>query len=95
MAHLLFVFREQLDWGRLLRRFGTHWRVLLAHLLLFGYVYPRHAGSIPRSLLKQLTERLERESPPPTRKNNPCRGPMLSRTQYAIDVSQWGLTPIR
>ena len=29
-----------LDWPRLLMRFGDHWRVLLSHLILFGFIYP-------------------------------------------------------
>src|SRR5262249_30892737 len=39
VAHLLLCCAQNLDWDRLLARFGPHWRVLLTHLLLFGYVY--------------------------------------------------------
>ena len=40
IAHLLRARADQLAWRRLLRRFGPHWRVLLGHLVLFGFVYP-------------------------------------------------------
>ena len=40
VLHLLRARGPQLDWPRLVRRFGPHWRVLLGHLVLFGYVYP-------------------------------------------------------
>jgi hypothetical protein len=40
VAHLLHCCAEELDWQRLLARFGEHWRVLLSHLVLFGYIYP-------------------------------------------------------
>jgi len=40
VAHLLRCCAEELDWQRLLARFGEHWRVLLSHLVLFGYIYP-------------------------------------------------------
>lgn len=33
-----------LDWSRLARRFGQHWRVLPSHLILFGCIYPTSAG---------------------------------------------------
>ncbi|MDC8448805.1 MAG: hypothetical protein LV473_10645 [Nitrospira sp.] len=40
IAHLLHVRSEKLDWGWLLWRFDRQWRVLLSHLVLFGFVYP-------------------------------------------------------
>jgi hypothetical protein len=38
VAHLIRARGKQLDWGRLLERFGPHWRVLLSHQILFGFV---------------------------------------------------------
>src|SRR5262249_13068499 len=38
--HLLRACGRDLDWRRLLGRYGAHWRVLLSHLVLFGFVYP-------------------------------------------------------
>src|SRR5205085_9359114 len=35
VAHLLHSCAESLDWDHLLDRFAHHWRVLLAHLVLF------------------------------------------------------------
>jgi hypothetical protein len=55
--HLLRACSGEIDWERLLRRFGPHWRVLLSHLLLFGFV---------------------------------CRGTLLSRAQYLVDLERWG-----
>jgi len=45
VAHLLHCCAEELDWQRLLARFGEHWRVLLSHLVLFGYIYPARTAS--------------------------------------------------
>src|SRR4051794_32417758 len=39
VAHMLRAHGSSLDWPRLLRRMGPHWRVLLGHLILFGYIY--------------------------------------------------------
>ena len=37
-----------LDWNRVLRRFEPHWRVLLSHLVLFGFIYPgASAATVP------------------------------------------------
>jgi hypothetical protein len=40
VLHLIRTRQNEIDWPRLLSRFGEHWRVLLSHLVLFPYVYP-------------------------------------------------------
>ena len=40
VAHLIKARAEKIDWHRLVRRFGSHWPVLLAHLLLFRFIFP-------------------------------------------------------
>lgn len=95
VAHLLHACAPSMDWPRLLRRFGVHWRVLLAHLVLYGFVYPGERSRIPAALLDELTERLRRESrdePPATRL---CAGTLLSREQYLVDVEQLGYADAR
>ncbi|MFL5807759.1 MAG: hypothetical protein ACJ8CR_39275, partial [Roseiflexaceae bacterium] len=47
IAHLLHACGQNLDWHRLLKRFGAHWQVLLSHLILFGYIYPTERSRIP------------------------------------------------
>jgi predicted nucleotidyltransferase len=91
IAHLLQANAEQLDWRGLLERFGPHWRVLLAHLTLFGYIYPGERGRVPRWVLDKLIARLAAE----TRHHLPedphvCAGTLLSREQYLHDVEQLG-----
>jgi hypothetical protein len=49
VMHLLLACAERLDWRRLLARFDAHWRVLLADLSLFGFVYPSERTRIPSS----------------------------------------------
>ena len=36
------------------RRFGAYWRILLAHLLLFQFIYPTATKKIPQELLQDL-----------------------------------------
>ena len=61
IAHLIRCRGEAIDWRRLLRRFGEHWRVLFGHLVLFGFIYPAERDKIPAWLLKELSDRLVNE----------------------------------
>jgi hypothetical protein len=95
IAHLLRARGPQLDWDRLLQRFGPHWRVLLAHLILFGFIYPGERASIPNRVLSKLLSRLQEEQGrvPPT--GRLCQGTLLSREQYLPDIQQWGYRDAR
>jgi Nucleotidyl transferase of unknown function (DUF2204) len=88
--HLLRTGAATLDWARLLRRFGSNWRLLLTHLILFGYTYPAERLEIPTSVMILLLERLQEEqmSPPPPERV--CQGTFLSRSQYLMDIQLWG-----
>jgi hypothetical protein len=91
IAHLLHAAAEQLDWPGLLERFGPHWRVLLAHLTLFGYVYPGERHRVPAWVLEELLGRLAAETrQPPTSDAHVCAGTLLSREQYLHDVEHLG-----
>ena len=79
--------RPTLDWERLLGRFGPHWRVLLAHLILFGFIYPWERA-VPGWVMDELLGRLRRGEGSAARRV--CRGTLLSRVQYLMDVEGWG-----
>ena len=81
IAHLIRGRGETMDWGRLLRRFGEHWRVLFGHLVTFGFIYPAERAKIPGWLLKELSDRLvnEIEAPLPARPDM-LRHAALART---------------
>lgn len=95
IAHLLRARADKLDWDRLLLRFGPHWRVLLGHLVLFGFIYPGERTKIPRHVMHDLLSRLaaEVDSSPGTERT--CRGTLLSRSQYLNDIDQWGYLDAR
>jgi hypothetical protein len=90
IAHLIKARGDRLEWERLVSRFGEHWRVLLAHLTLFGFIYPGDRGLIPRAVLEDLLARLSAEtalgSVPPDEAGRVCLGPLLSREQYLADL---------
>lgn len=94
VAHLLHCCAEELDWQRLLARFGEHWRVLLSHLVLFGYIYPapaatpansasathppRGAARIPAAVMATLIDRLSRETFAPAAEPGGTAGDIMS-----------------
>jgi predicted nucleotidyltransferase len=92
IAHLLLARAERLDWAGLLERFGPHWRVLLAHLTLFGYIYPGERHRIPTWVMTCLNDRLadEMHGPPAASDRKVCAGTLLSREQYLHDVQHAG-----
>jgi hypothetical protein len=95
LAHLLRATSDALDWTRLISRFADHWRVILSHLILFGFVYPSERARIPLWVMEQLTGRLASElraSPPA---DHICQGTILSREQYLPDVERWGYLDAR
>lgn len=94
IAHILKSCAEQLDWPHLVHRFGSDWRVLLSHLVLFGYIYPSERGRIPPSVMGDLMTRLRKEGRA-TSDLRLCRGTLLSRKQYLVDVEQWGFRDAR
>lgn len=95
IAHLLRASASALDWPRLLRRFGPHWRVLLAHLILFGYIYPTERVQLPAAVLENLLDRLRREQSHPAAGEPVCQGTLLSRSQYLLDIEDWGYKDAR
>nr|WP_183984021.1 nucleotidyltransferase [Deinobacterium chartae] len=95
VAHLLRAQAESMDWPRLLRRFGPFWRVLYAHLVLFGFVYPGLRDRIPTEVMRKLAARLEKEVGHPASEGDLCQGTLLSRAQYLPDVELWGDRDVR
>src|SRR5205085_11667278 len=62
--HLVLRQGKSMDWSRLLRRFAGHERVLLAHLLLFGYAFPGERDCIPSWVVDQLNATVRDEPEP-------------------------------
>jgi hypothetical protein len=90
--HVLRACGASLDWERLIARFGTHWPVLLTHLVLFRYSYPADLDPIPRRVLTMLLERAATDIA--AGDERVCRGTLLSR-QYVHDVRRWGYRDAR
>lgn len=97
IAHLIHCQGQPMDWKRLVRRFDHHWRVLLSHLVLFGFIYPAERDLVPGWVMKDLMGRLNKElrSEPPAELEQLCQGTFLSRQQYLYDVEQEGYVDAR
>jgi hypothetical protein len=99
VLHLIRAAQGRLDWKRLKDRFGIHWRVLLAHLVLFDYVYPSDRACVPDSLRRELLERARaevgRQAPEAREDLRLCYGTFLSRYQYTDDIERLGYTDAR
>ena len=95
IAHLIRCRGEALDWDRLLRRFGDHWRILFGHLITFGFIYPGERGKVPARVLDELSGRLREETGGPESQGRACFGTLLSREQYLVDIGIWGYQDAR
>jgi len=89
VAHLLLACAPRVNWQRLLRRFEGNWRVLLSHLILFGFIYPTQRDRIPGWVMQELMRRLTTSLSAPTPDEPVCRGTLLSRQQYLVDIGEW------
>ena len=94
IAHILQRCAEKIDWPHLVHRFGPDWRVLLSHLVLFGYIYPSERGKISAAVMDDLLVRLRNEGPAPG-SDRLCRGTLLSRKQYLVDIRERGFRDAR
>ena len=99
VLHLLRSARGAIDGERLLTRFGLHWRVLLAHVVLFDYVYPADRDRIPSALRTELHARAQAEADGPSGQARDdvalCYGTFLSRHSYVPDIEKDGLVDAR
>lgn len=91
--HLFEACSRKLDWKRLLARFDAHWRVLLGHLIFFSFVYPQHRHEVPRWIMDKLLDRAKNEHE--AEDVEVCRGTLLSREQYLIDLRERGYEDAR
>lgn len=91
VLHLLRALADRMDWKRVVRRFAGHELILQSYLLLFRYVYPGEAHRVPFWVEPALARAAAANLSPP----NLCRGTLLSRAQYLVDLEEWGYLDAR
>jgi hypothetical protein len=87
VMHLFHSYAERLDWERVLQLCDPYYRVLLSHMILFGFVYPSEKQRLPPQVLKRLTKRLLAEE---DSNEKTCNGSLLSHSQYKVDIQRRG-----
>lgn len=88
--HILLKRGKSLDWKRLLFRLDQHWHLLLAHIIMFQFVYPsEYREIIPKWLFDELMSRANQQYDIPSSQERVCRGPVIDNTQYEVDIREW------
>jgi predicted nucleotidyltransferase len=87
VMHLLLGAAGSMDWEYLLKLFAKHPRLLLGHLILFGFVYPSERHLIPSRYVQQLLDEVRSEDATLERV---CNGTLLSHSQYRKDIEENG-----
>jgi hypothetical protein len=95
VIHLLASCAPRIDWKRLMARFGPDWRVLMSHLVLFGFVFPFERHAVPAEVIEELTASLVKEAGEQPGEQPICNGTLLSRIQYLPDITAGGLIDAR
>lgn len=94
VMHLILRCGKSLDWDRLLARYDRNWRLLLTYLTFFGFVYPGVTGPVPDQLYQTLLDRARQpDTNPPDAQL--CRGTLVSRSQYLVDIGRWSFRDAR
>jgi hypothetical protein len=94
ILHLILCRGDELDWERLLDRVAEDWRLLLAQVHLYDFVYPGHRPRIPQWVRRRLYDAAESGI---AAAGDPsiCQGTLISRFSYSIDVNEWGFRDLR
>ena len=95
VIHILRTHGAQLDWQRVVSRFGDYWRVMFLNLVLFGFVYPGEPSPAPRWVMDTYLGRLRAEMDAAPSGERVCQGTLISREQYLVDLLDWGYADAR
>jgi hypothetical protein len=88
--HLIRAVGPKLDWDHILVRFDRYWEVLLAQLMLFRFAYPSDRDVVPDRVMTDLLSRTVETLKTGGEEERVCRGDLLSRVNYRLDIDRWG-----
>jgi hypothetical protein len=94
IMHILRARASQLDWGRLSDRFADQWPLLYSYLVMFSFVYPSEMQVLPPQVLDDFAQRFAALRAAEG-VEKVCRGTLVSRAQYLIDIGQYGFADAR
>ncbi len=90
VSHLVRACGHEMSWERLLARFGDHWEVLLAQLVLFRFSFPSARSRVPDWVMCELLRRTAESMVQGDWDERVCRGTLLSKTQYCHVLEHLG-----
>jgi hypothetical protein len=94
IVHVILIKHDEIDWQWLLASMELYWEVLLINILNFRFVYPTERDLIPRWLYEELLQRLKAQDDMPPALVRICRGRLISPTDYAVDINEWGFADV-
>jgi hypothetical protein len=89
ILHLMLRQGHKFDWQQLLKRFASHWKLLLIYIIYFQIVYPTETQCVPTWVFTKLLSKLIREPIVHSTSPRDCLGMLFSRSQYNIDFDSW------
>ncbi|EYF00954.1 hypothetical protein [Chondromyces apiculatus] len=92
--HLIYACGHEMDWERLLARFGPHWELLFAHLSMYRFVYPGARRQVPDWVMDELCRRTQAVSRAGDAASEVCRGHLISNEQYRQDYELRGMASV-
>jgi len=95
VAHMIRALGPTIDWRRLLDRMADHKDVLLAHIILYRFAYPFEQDAVPAWVMKELLNDMGLAPAPSGEGERLCRGTLLSRYQYLVDLQEWNYLDAR
>lgn len=90
VMNLIRAVGHEMDWERVVDRFGEHWEVLLSHLVMYRFAFPGDRSQVPRWVMEELLRRGEQSLVEGDWDRRVCRGRLVSRTQYEHVVQVLG-----
>lgn len=88
--HLIKCAGKDMDWERLMRRFDRYWEVLYAHLMMFRFAYPSERSTVPDWVMREMLSRTLATMREGDWEEKICRGNLVSRVNYSVDIGSWG-----
>jgi hypothetical protein len=87
--HLILKAGKQMDWERIMRRFERYWEVLFSHLMMYRYAYPSQRDMVPDWVMAELLSRTLDTVREGNWEDPICRGNLISRVNYHVDIHHW------
>ncbi|MBK8905000.1 MAG: nucleotidyltransferase [Anaerolineaceae bacterium] len=95
ILHLVLSLKGELDWARVLDLLGNHRALVLVHLLLFDFVYPGRRDALPKELMQELFDEVQRRWQEPRLAAKAFRGLLLDPHSFVVDLDDWGYRDAR